>query len=48
VASEDLIVVGAEGMYEARRRRCFEAGIPKQRELDFLVARRRAPTAAAT
>jgi thymidine kinase len=48
VASEDLIVVGAEGMYEARCRRCFEAGIPKQRELDFLVARRRAPTAAAT
>jgi thymidine kinase len=24
VASEDLIVVGAAGMYEARCRRCFE------------------------
>jgi len=48
VASEDLIVVGAAGMYEARCRRCFEAGIPKQRELDFLVARRREPAAAAT
>jgi hypothetical protein len=24
IASEDLIVVGAEGMYEARCRRCFE------------------------
>jgi thymidine kinase len=24
VASEDLIVVGAGGMYEARCRRCFE------------------------
>lgn len=46
VASEDLIVVGAAGMYEARCRRCFEAGIPKQRELDFVAARRResAPT----
>jgi len=27
-------------MYEARRRRCFEPGIPKQTELDFLRARR--------
>jgi thymidine kinase len=41
VASEDLIVVGAAGMYEARCRRCFEAGIPKQRELEFVAARRR-------
>jgi thymidine kinase len=40
VASEDLIVVGAAGMYEARCRRCFEAGIPKQRELDFVATRR--------
>jgi thymidine kinase len=24
IASEDLIVVGAAGMYEARCRRCFE------------------------
>jgi thymidine kinase len=34
--SDDLIVVGATGMYEARCRRCFEPGIPKQQELlDF-------------
>lgn len=35
VESEDLIVVGASGMYEARCRRCFEPGIPKQEMLDF-------------
>jgi thymidine kinase len=35
VESSDLIVVGAEGMYEARCRRCFEPGIPKQELLDF-------------
>jgi len=33
--SEDLIVVGAAGMYEARCRRCFEPGIPKQELLPF-------------
>jgi len=33
--SEDLIVVGAD-MYEARCRRCFEPGIPKQVEMDFV------------
>jgi thymidine kinase len=33
-------VVGAGGMYEARCRRCFEPGIPKQEELDFVKARR--------
>jgi thymidine kinase len=27
VASEDLIVVGTSGMYEARCRRCFEANL---------------------
>ena len=27
IASEDLIVVGAEGMYEARCRRCFEPNL---------------------
>ena len=48
VASEDLIVVGASEMYEARCRRCFEAGIPKQRELDFVAARRREPAAASS
>ncbi len=36
VESADLIVVGAAGMYEARCRACFEAGIPKQEWLPFL------------
>jgi thymidine kinase len=40
VESDDLIVVGASGMYEARCRRCFEPGIPRQEELDFVKARR--------
>jgi thymidine kinase len=35
VESNDLIVVGAAGMYEARCRRCFEPGIPKQETLEF-------------
>jgi thymidine kinase len=35
VESEDLIVVGAAGMYEARCRRCFEPGIPRQEFLEF-------------
>jgi thymidine kinase len=35
VASDELIVVGAAGMYEARCRRCFEPGIPKQELFDF-------------
>lgn len=35
VDSGDLIVVGAMGMYEARCRRCFEPGIPKQEMLEF-------------
>jgi thymidine kinase len=30
IASEDLIVVGAAGMYEARCRRCFEPSLAKQ------------------
>lgn len=38
--SDDLIVVGAAGTYEARCRRCFEAGIPRQEELDFVKAKR--------
>src|SRR5579864_317113 len=41
--SEDLIVVGASDMYEARCRRCFEPGIPKQTELEFVRARRAEP-----
>ena len=35
VESDELIVVGAAGMYEARCRHCFEPGIPKQEVMDF-------------
>ncbi len=35
VESNDLIVVGAAGMYEARCRRCFEPGVPRQEFLEF-------------
>jgi thymidine kinase len=35
VESHDLILVGASGAYEARCRRCFEPGIPKQEVLEF-------------
>jgi thymidine kinase len=35
VESRDLIVVGASGMYEARCRRCFEPGVPKQEVMEF-------------
>jgi thymidine kinase len=35
VESEALIVVGAAGMYEARCRRCFEPGMPKQETFEF-------------
>ena len=38
--ADELIVVGAAEMYEARCRRCFEPGIPKQKELEFVKARR--------
>jgi thymidine kinase len=38
VESSDLIVVGATGMYEARCRRCFEPGVPKQEVLEFVRA----------
>jgi thymidine kinase len=37
---EELIVVGAAGAYEARCRRCFEPGIPRQESFDFLRAAR--------
>jgi thymidine kinase len=37
VESNDLIVVGAGGMYEARCRRCFEPGVPKQAFLEFTL-----------
>lgn len=35
IASEELIVVGAAGVYEARCRRCFEPGAPRQELLEF-------------
>jgi len=38
--SEDLIVVGAAICTKPAARRCFEPGIPKQRELDFIRAKR--------
>ncbi|HEY6345403.1 MAG TPA: thymidine kinase [Bryobacteraceae bacterium] len=40
VESDDLIVVGAAGMYEARCRHCFEPGAPRQEVLEFVTARR--------
>jgi thymidine kinase len=43
VESEDLIVVGAAGMYEARCRRCFEPGIPRQEYLEFARPRLQTP-----
>ena len=43
VESDDLIVVGAGGMYEARCRRCFEPGVPRQAEMEFVRARRSEP-----
>lgn len=45
VESSDLIVVGASGMYEARCRRCFEPGVPKQELLEFARPRREAAAA---
>lgn len=44
VDSADLIVVGASEAYEARCRRCFEPGGPRQEVLDF--GRGRAPETA--
>lgn len=35
VESDDLIVVGAAGMYEARCRHCFEPGFPRQEVMEF-------------
>jgi thymidine kinase len=37
VESDNLILVGASGAYEARCRRCFEPGVPKQEVLDFVT-----------
>ena len=41
VESNNLIVVGAGGMYEARCRRCFEPGMPKQTFLEFTAPKAR-------
>ena len=46
VDSTDLIVVGAGGMYEARCRRCFEPGMPKQTNLEFAVVKPKPPRGA--
>jgi len=43
VESDELIFVGAAGAYEARCRRCFEPGVPRQEVLDFVSSRLRAP-----
>jgi thymidine kinase len=42
VESADLIVVGAAGMYEARCRRCFEPGAPRQETFEFARPRKAA------
>ncbi len=38
IESDELILVGAAGSYEARCRRCFEPGVPRQETLDFFPA----------
>ncbi len=38
MGSNELIMVGADGSYEARCRRCFEPGVPKQEVLNFTGA----------
>jgi thymidine kinase len=38
IESDELILVGAAGAYEARCRRCFEPGYPKQELLDFTAS----------
>jgi thymidine kinase len=35
IESEELILVGAAGSYEARCRQCFERGVPRQEKLNF-------------
>ena len=47
VASEELIVVGASGMYEARCRRCFEPQLAQQKIEEEKQAARPAAVAAA-
>jgi thymidine kinase len=38
VDSGELILVGSTGSYEARCRRCFEPGVPKQEVMQFVAA----------
>ena len=38
VASEELVVVGAAGMYEARCRRCFEPNLAKLEKMKYSTA----------
>lgn len=38
VESDELILVGAGGSYEARCRRCFDPGAPRQEVLEFVPA----------
>jgi thymidine kinase len=43
IANEDLIVVGAAGMYEARCRRCFEPDLAameanKKKQMELVTA----------
>ncbi|HXX19882.1 MAG TPA: thymidine kinase [Candidatus Acidoferrum sp.] len=47
VASEELIVVGAKGMYEARCRRCFEPQLAQQKTEEQETTRTSNPAAAA-
>jgi thymidine kinase len=37
IESEELILIGESDAYEARCRRCFEPGIPRQEVLEFLT-----------
>ena len=41
IESNELILVGAAGAYEARCRRCFEPGIPRQEVLEFVTPARK-------
>ena len=44
VESNELIVVGAAGMYEARCRHCFEPGISKQELMEFAKQAKASPS----
>jgi thymidine kinase len=43
VASEDLIVVGATGMYEARCRRCFDANLAHEKKAEASKSQSNSP-----